>query len=193
MVPFAAKLVLVGCELPITHQRTAGTFPVVESVAADLKQIGVDYVDLMLLHWSCDTMEQTVAHYKLMQDLVKPSLAADGSYAAPLAKAIGISNFNASAIESLLAAPGVTVKPAANQVRGRSSDRDVWTAASISLPVPLQCGYSIANHDNLRPGLGRDDATREYCLKNDIAYEGANNSSQLNSTQLNSTQLPCEV
>jgi diketogulonate reductase-like aldo/keto reductase len=156
MVPFAAKLVLVGCELPITHQRTAGTFPVVESVAADLKQIGVDYVDLMLLHWSCDTMEQTVAHYKLMQDLVKPSLAADGSYAAPLAKAIGISNFNASAIESLMAAPGVTVKPAVNQVRSRSSDRDVTCgprpqshclcpcSAATPSPTTTTCGRASA-------------------------------------------------
>ena len=93
----------------------------------------------MLLHWSCDTMEQTVAQYTQLQGLV----------AAGKARAIGISNFNVTAIEALLAAPGVTVAPAVNQ-----------------------CGYSIANHDGTkRPGLGRDDATREYCLAHDIAYE----------------------
>merc|ERR1712232_1028130 len=63
------------------------------------------------------------------------------------ARAIGISNFDVEAIETLIKS-GVTVKPSVNQ-----------------------CGYSIGNHDNKRPGLGRDDATREYCEKHGIAYE----------------------
>ena len=106
------------------------------NVAQDLKELGVDYVDLMLLHWPCDTIEETAAHYVQLQGLVT-----DGT-----ARAVGVSNFNSTTIESLLRQPNVTVKPAVNQ-----------------------CGYSIANHN--APARGGDDATREYCEKTGIAYE----------------------
>lgn len=36
----------------------------------------------------------------------------------------------------------------------------------------LQCGYSIAAHNNASFGfLGRTDATREYCTKNGVWYQ----------------------
>ena len=78
-------------------------------------------------------MADTVATYKAMEPLVKSGKA----------KAIGISNFNASAIEAFL--PQVTVKPAINQ-----------------------CGYSIAGHTESL--WGRDDATRHYCAAHNITY-----------------------
>ena len=46
----------------------------------------------MLLHWPCHTIEGSAAAYKAMEPFV----------ASGQAKAIGISNFNASAIEALL-------------------------------------------------------------------------------------------
>jgi len=63
-------------------------------------------------------------------------------HASGKAKAIGISNFNATLVKDLLAV--ANVKPAVNQ-----------------------CGYSIGNHNGTTPTsfpgsmLGRDDATRE--------------------------------
>jgi diketogulonate reductase-like aldo/keto reductase len=77
-------------------------------IQADLDQLGVDQVDLMLLHWPCATMDQTVATYKYMESMV----------AQKKARAIGISNFNASQIEALL--KQATVKPAINQVQRTS-------------------------------------------------------------------------
>ena len=138
------KDVFLTTKVPCCPQAMVGkmctdyTGSIADDVAQDLKEIGVDYVDLMLLHWSCDTMEQTISQYKQLQGLV----------AAGKARAIGISNFNATAIEALTSAPGVTVHPSVNQ-----------------------CGYSIGNHNNKRPAIGRDDATREYCQKHGIAYE----------------------
>ena len=140
----ARSAIFLTTKVPCCPQALVGamcsgyTGSIADDVAQDLKELEVDYVDLMLLHWSCDTMDETVAQYKQLQGLV----------AAGKARAIGISNFNSTAIAALAAAPGVTVAPAVNQ-----------------------CGYSIANHDNKEPGLGRDDATREYCEQHGIAYE----------------------
>ena len=111
------------------------TTTVAQDVMADLEQLGLPYVDLMLLHWTCDTFAQTVDAYKALQPIV----------AAGKARAIGISNFNATMIDALLAAPGVTVKPAINQ-----------------------CGFSIGGHST--PALGRDLATLKKCEATGITY-----------------------
>merc|ERR1711871_258209 len=86
----------------------------------DMKTLGLDYVDLMLLHWPCDTFEETLATYRQMEDMV-----AEGT-----ARAIGVSNFNASMIDQIVGK--AKIKPAINQ-----------------------CGFSIAGHSN--DTWGRDD------------------------------------
>ncbi|EOD29446.1 hypothetical protein EMIHUDRAFT_113767 [Emiliania huxleyi CCMP1516] len=72
-------------------------------VAHDLSVLGMPFVDLLLMHWPCDSTADTVATWRVLE-----RLALDGR-----ARAIGVSNFNASAIESLL--PHVKVRPAVNQ------------------------------------------------------------------------------
>jgi len=102
-------------------------------IQTDLTQLGVDYVDLMLLHWPCATMEETVAAYKEMEMMV----------ARGTARAIGVSNFNASELSSLVAQ--TTVLPAINQ-----------------------CGFSIGNHRN--SSLGQDFGTVERCRELGVTY-----------------------
>ena len=100
----------------------------------DARLLGVARVDLLLLHWPCATMEETVATYRSLE-----RFALDGK-----ASAIGISNFNASAIDALFAA-GLTVPPAVNQV-----------------------GFSIGGHSESR--LGRDLDTLRKCREKGIAF-----------------------
>ncbi|EOD24346.1 hypothetical protein EMIHUDRAFT_238572 [Emiliania huxleyi CCMP1516] len=100
----------------------------------DTRLLGVARVDLLLLHWPCATMEETVATYRSLE-----RFALDGK-----ASAIGISNFNASAIDALFAA-GLTVPPAVNQV-----------------------GFSIGGHSESR--LGRDLDTLRKCREKGIAF-----------------------
>jgi len=70
----------------------------------DLKMLGLDYVDLMLLHWPCKSgMSQTVSVYKQLEAMLRSKKT----------RAIGISNFNAREIDELL--QEVSVKPAVNQ------------------------------------------------------------------------------
>ncbi|EOD24194.1 hypothetical protein EMIHUDRAFT_457819 [Emiliania huxleyi CCMP1516] len=105
-------------------------------VAHDLSVLGMPFVDLLLMHWPCDSTADTVATWRVLE-----RLALDGR-----ARAIGVSNFNASAIESLL--PHVKVRPAVNQ-----------------------CGFSVAGHSGIRyrnQTWGRDDATLAACRRHNI-------------------------
>jgi diketogulonate reductase-like aldo/keto reductase len=69
------------------------------------RKLGLDYVDLYLLHWPVPTdFETTVASYKAAETLL-----ADGRV-----RAIGVSNFSPRDLENLIARTGVV--PVVNQV-----------------------------------------------------------------------------
>lgn len=74
-----------------------------EAIEANFAQLGVEYLDLLLLHWPCSRFEGTVAAYQAMEKL----------QAAGKVRAIGVSNFNASMLDALIEA--TSVKPAVNQ------------------------------------------------------------------------------
>ena len=121
------KTTLATCN-PLTGYKNS-----TKAIEHDFAVLGLDYIDLLLLHWPCDDFEDSVTAYKAMEPYVKSGKV----------RAIGISNFNASALTALL--PRVSIKPAMNQ-----------------------CAFSIAGHsDDL---WGRDDATREACKANNMAY-----------------------
>eukprot|EP00927_Polykrikos_kofoidii_P009089 TRINITY_DN1376_c0_g1_i3.p1 TRINITY_DN1376_c0_g1~~TRINITY_DN1376_c0_g1_i3.p1 ORF type:complete len:311 (+),score=56.02 TRINITY_DN1376_c0_g1_i3:83-1015(+) len=100
----------------------------------DARLLGVEQVDLILLHWPCATMEQTISTYRSLEDFAL----------AGKARAIGVSNFNASAIDALYAA-GLRVAPAVNQ-----------------------CGFSVGNHDT--SVSGSDFETFAKCQEKGITY-----------------------
>ena len=103
------------------------------SIEHDFEMLQLDYIDLMLVHWPCDDFEDSVKTYKAMEPYVRSGKI----------KAIGVSNFNASALEMLL--PRVSVKPVVNQA-----------------------AFSIAGHtEDL---WGRDDATRTACAAHGVTY-----------------------
>ena len=124
------------CPSPFTSRLCATTSPnATANVLHDLEMLGLSYVDLMLVHWPCGSFAESVATYKAIEPLVMSGQA----------RAIGISNFNASAIEALL--PLIHVKPAVNQ-----------------------CGFSISGHDESTSLWGRDDDTQRACVKHGITY-----------------------
>ena len=100
----------------------------------DLRLLGVASVDVMMLHWPCDAMDDTIKTYRALE---KFALAGK-------ARTIGISNFNASAIDALYAR-GLRVPPSLNQ-----------------------CGFSIAGHNKTL--LGRDLQTLAKCKEKGITY-----------------------
>lgn len=102
----------------------------------DLRLLGIEYADLMLMHWPCSDEADTIKTYR----------ALEAFQLAGKARAIGISNFNSSAIDALYAAPGgLRVLPAVNQN-----------------------GFSIAGHNSTLNG--RDMATLAKCNEKNITF-----------------------
>ncbi|CAH2354249.1 putative reductase 1 [[Candida] railenensis] len=103
--------IFVTTKLWNKDQRTAE-----DALTTSLKKLGLDYVDLYLIHWpiplkqdgSVDTEWDVNSTYKSLQKLV----------AAGKTKSIGVSNFNKQQLERLLADPEVTITPAVNQIEG---------------------------------------------------------------------------
>lgn len=89
---------------------------------------GLQQVDLLLMHFGCDTLERTVEVYSRMEALV----------ASGWARAIGVSNFNATLLEALVTK--TTIKPAVNQV-----------------------SFSIGGHSRVETPTGHDDVTLAKC------------------------------
>ena len=111
---------------------------VTKDVEDTLSALGLAYADLLLLHWPCDSIDESVRAYKALEPLV----------AAGKARAIGVSNFNASALSQLL--PQVSIKPAINQ-----------------------CGFSVGVQHSSRapPSLwGDDEPTVAACKAAGITY-----------------------
>lgn len=73
------------------------------NIEHDLKTLGMDYVDLMLMHWPCDEFEDTLATYQEMERMLSQGKA----------RAIGVSNFNAQLVDKLV--KHAKVPPAVNQ------------------------------------------------------------------------------
>jgi len=74
------------------------------SVARSLETMGLDYLDLVLIHWPCPTKDMYVETWEAMIEM-----RAEG-----LMRSIGVSNFNADHLDRVIAETGVT--PALNQI-----------------------------------------------------------------------------
>eukprot|EP01048_Picozoa_sp_COSAG05_P011946 COSAG05_NODE_1163_length_5656_cov_2.387979_6_plen_174_part_00 len=85
------------------------------------------------MHWPCAHMEDSILTYKAMEAAVVSGQV----------RTLGVSNFNATALEALMEA--VSIPPAVNQ-----------------------CGFSISGHNS--PLYGRDDATRKHCAEVNVTY-----------------------
>jgi 2,5-diketo-D-gluconate reductase A len=100
----------------------------------DLDIIGTNYIDLLLLHFTCDRWEDTLKAWRALE-----SAALSGKV-----RAIGVSNFNRTDIDKLMAS--ARIPPAVNQA-----------------------GFAIGSPQNAT--LGRDWATIKRCQELGITYE----------------------
>jgi len=114
-------------------------------VEYNLKTLGLQYVDMLLLHFSCNQWDDTLHAWRALEDAVLSGKA----------RAIGVSNFNHSDIEKLVAA--ARIPPAVNQA-----------------------GFAIGSPQNAT--LGRDWLTITRCQELGVAYEAYAPFGELNAT-----------
>jgi 2,5-diketo-D-gluconate reductase A len=70
-----------------------------------LRQLGMDYVDLLLIHWPLPQRDEYISTWKTFEQLVE----------AGKARSIGVSNFKPAHLERLFAE--ATIRPVANQIQ----------------------------------------------------------------------------
>jgi 2,5-diketo-D-gluconate reductase A len=109
-----------------------------------LRQLGLDYVDLLLIHWPLPQRDEYISTWKTFEKLVE----------AGKVRSIGVSNFKPAHLDRLLAE--ATIRPAANQIQlnpritrpeQRAYDRahDIATVAWS----PLGQGSDLLNEQTL--------------------------------------------
>ena len=92
----------VTTKLDGTHQ---GDDRAIAGLDDCLRLLGLEYVDLLLIHWPLPRRDQYISTWKTFEKLV----------AAGKVRSIGLSNFKPAHIERLLAE--ATIRPAANQIQ----------------------------------------------------------------------------
>lgn len=95
------ELLQVTSKLP---GRDHGYDDAVASVHGSLERLGLEYLDLHLIHWPNPSRDQYVDAWRALVDLREQGLV----------RSIGVSNFTARHLERIIAATGVT--PAVNQI-----------------------------------------------------------------------------
>ena len=85
-----------------------------EGITSSLKDLGVDYVDLYLMHWPSSTDPDDLNKHYPDWDFTKTWAELEKLPASGRVKNIGISNFGIKNLEKLL--PGAKIIPAVNQI-----------------------------------------------------------------------------
>ncbi|TNE85086.1 MAG: aldo/keto reductase [Deltaproteobacteria bacterium] len=139
-------------------QEPKNTETTIASCEASLERLGLDYVDLYLIHATFD-QDQRIAQWRGMVALWERGLA----------RAIGVSNFSESHIDELLAA-GLPV-PHANQIElhpwsqkpalvGYLADKGIAPIAYSSL-VPLSTWRTAPGQDSAKTEAMREEAAKD--------------------------------
>ncbi|KAD3720662.1 aldo/keto reductase [Arthrobacter yangruifuii] len=109
---------------------------------ASLARLGLDYLDLYLIHWPCPQRGQFIDTYRALEQL----------YADGRVRAVGVSNFQPSHLEQLLDATGIV--PAVNQI-----ELHPWLAQEELRQLHRQLGIRTAAWSPLGRGAVLADPT----------------------------------
>lgn len=86
-----------------------------EALNTSLKKLGLEYIDLYLIHWPVSSDPETKEAYNDW-DYVDTYKELQKLKASGRVKAIGVSNFSVKNLEKLLADKDITIKPVVNQI-----------------------------------------------------------------------------
>ncbi len=121
---------------------------------ACLSQLGMEYVDLLLIHWPLPQRDEYISTWKTFEGLVR----------AGKARSIGVSNFKPAHLVRLLAE--ATIPPAVNQIQLNpqvtQSDHVTYDSAHDIITVaysPLGSGHGLLNDPTLARIAAKHDKT----------------------------------
>ena len=132
------RRILLG--IPVAQRHGAGAAATLANIQLDVKQLQVDYVDLLLLHGPCHSAAQINAMWSGAEEALK----------AGIVKSIGVSNFNAAQLAEIKG-----TKPAANQCYMTMGKHDQAT-----IDYCLKNGIAYEAYDAMK---GCECADSLYC------------------------------
>jgi 2,5-diketo-D-gluconate reductase A len=116
----------------------------IEGLDESLRRLGLDYVDLLLIHWPLPQRDEYISTWKTFEKLV----------AAGKARSIGLSNFKPAHIDRLLAE--ASIRPTINQIQlnprtTRTEQHDYNTEKGIVTEAwsPLGAGNDLLKNPTL--------------------------------------------
>ena len=137
---------------------------VLPALEASLSRLGLDYVDLYLVHWPV-ALRHGIALPKAPEDFVAPSdaplsetWAAMTELPTDKCRHVGVSNFSAAKVAEVVDAVGKT--PAVNQVELHPYHAQNELLAAMARRQIVVTAYAPLGSSGRPPGLRREDETR---------------------------------
>lgn len=137
-----------------------------EAIDISLENLGLDYLDLYLIHWPCvekvspDWKEINVSTWKAFED----------AYKAGKIRAIGVSNFQKKHYDALV--EGCEIKPMVNQIEfhpGYTQPETVEYSKEAGMLVqafsPLGCGAVLGNETLAEIAKRYNKSVAQICLR----------------------------
>lgn len=119
-----------------------------EGITSSLKSLGIDYVDLYLMHWPSSTDPVDLKKHLPDWDFVKTWQEMQKLPASGRVKNIGVSNFGIKNLEKLLNDPSCKIVPAVNQIELHPNNPSPKLVAYNSSKDIHSTGYSCLGSTN---------------------------------------------
>ncbi|RAL11543.1 putative glycerol dehydrogenase Gcy1 [Aspergillus homomorphus CBS 101889] len=121
---------------------------VAEGIDSSLKSLGVDYVDLYLIHWPCATDPNDTSKHLPDWDFIKTWQEMQKLPATGKVRNIGVSNFGIKNLEKLLNDPSTKIVPAVNQIELHPNNPSPKLVAYNTSKGIHSTGYSCLGSTN---------------------------------------------
>ncbi|KAJ5527732.1 Conserved aldo-keto oxidoreductase NADPH-dependent [Penicillium frequentans] len=119
-----------------------------EGIASSLKDLGVDYVDLYLVHWPSSTDPNDLKKHLPDWDFIKTWQEMQKLPATGKVRNIGVSNFGIKNLEKLLNHPTTKIVPAVNQIELHPNNPSPKLVAYNTSKGIHSTGYSCLGSTN---------------------------------------------
>lgn len=163
----AREEVFVTTKVAAEHKDYASA---VASIDASLERLGLDYVDLMIIHSPQPWAKVNQSDDRFLEGNREAWRALEDAYEAGKLRAIGVSNFQAADIQNIL--DGCRVKPMVNQILAHVGNTPTelidWCQAQnilVKAYSPVAHGAVLANDKVAEVAARYDASVAQLCIR----------------------------